>query len=201
MFELIFDVETKKIFADINSKNPAELGISIVSAYERELNSDMSEISGKMHSFWESDFDKLWPLMQKANRIIGFNSIHFDIPALQPYASFRLDKLPHFDILDKVKESAGHRISLSVLARDNLGHTKIDSGLNAVMYWNQHDKISLDKLQRYCEADVLVTKQLYDFGIKNGILHYTDKWNELRQIKIDFNYSKQSTNIKQESLF
>jgi len=110
-------------------------------------------------------------------------------------------KLPHFDILDKVKAKLGHRLSLSVLAKNNLDHSKIDSGTNAVLYWNQHDKASLEKLQKYCEADVIVTRDLYDFGLKNGILHYIDKWNENRSVAIDFGYPKQNNNILQESLF
>ena len=103
--------------------------------------------------------------------------------------------------MDKVKAKLGHRLSLLVLAKNNLDHSKIDSGTNAVLYWNQHDKASLEKLQKYCEADVIVTRDLYDFGLKNGILHYIDKWNENRSVAIDFGYPKQNNNILQESLF
>jgi len=201
MFEVIFDVETKRLFSDITSKDPGQLGISIVSAYTRVIDENGDENEGQMASFWEDDFINFWPLLQKADRIIGFNSLHFDVPALQPYALFRLEKLPHFDILDIIKQTLGHRISLSVLARETLGHGKIDSGLNAVMYWNQHDKQSLAKLQKYCEQDVLVTKELYDFGMKNGILHYTDKWNEPKKIKVDFSYPKIEQQNLQTSLF
>jgi len=189
------------MFSDINTKNQGDLGISIVSAYTREFEPDKGETIGKMESFWESDFDRLWPLFQKADRIIGFNTLHFDIPALQPYAFFPLEKLAHFDILEKVKESCGHRISLSVLARDNLKQGKIDSGSNAVLYWNQHDKISLEKLQKYCEQDVLVTRDLYDLGLKRGILNYTDKWNEHRTCKVDFAYQENKKEEIQTGLF
>ena len=33
-----------------------------------------------MKSFWVSDLDGLWPLMESAKRIIGFNTIKFDVP-------------------------------------------------------------------------------------------------------------------------
>lgn len=35
--EVIFDIETKKFFDDINARRPEDLGISIVSAYRREV--------------------------------------------------------------------------------------------------------------------------------------------------------------------
>lgn len=198
--EVIFDLETKKLFSDIGSKNPGDLGVSIVSLYHRQIDENQQEIHGDIHSFWENDFDKLWPFLQNADRIIGFNSLHFDVPALQPYALFDLKTLPHFDILDRVKEAIGIRIKLSVLARDSLGHTKVDNGLNAVLYWNQKDTKSMAKLQYYCEQDVIVTRDLYDFGLKNGILHYTNKWNEPKTVTIDFSYPKEKENL-QNSLF
>lgn len=201
MFEVFFDVETKRMFSDISSKDPGDLGVSIVSVYSRDYDEVSGETNGVLQSFWESDFNQLWPLFQKADRIIGFNTLHFDVPALKPYALFQLEKLPHFDILEKVKESCGHRISLSILARDTLKHTKIDSGENAVMYWNHHDKQSLEKLQKYCEQDVRVTVELYDFGLKNGILHYTDKWNEPRTCNVDFSYANNKIVEVQTSLF
>src|SRR5258706_7141275 len=80
--EVIYDIETKKFFEDINDHDPAALGISIVSAYRREVDSDLKEVSGEMRSFWESDFESMWSWFEEADRIIGYNSMGFDNPAM-----------------------------------------------------------------------------------------------------------------------
>src|SRR3989344_2809415 len=186
--EVIFDVETKKLFGDVADNDPALLGVSIVSVYSRTLDDNLSEVEGKMQSFWENDFVKMWPLFQEADRIIGFNSLGFDVPALTPYVNFPLTKLPHLDIMAKVKDVFGRRISLDAIAKETLDREKTDSGLNAVYYWQKGDKESLEKLQKYCEADVLITRDIYDFAFKNGHLLFKDKWNTLRRVEVDFSY-------------
>lgn len=186
--EVIFDIETKKIFDDISTNNPADLGISIVSLYSRQLDENFQETSGQIASFYEEDFPKMWPLFANADRVIGFNSLHFDVPALVPHSPYDFKKLNHFDILEKVKNSLGFRLSLNALATETLGHTKIDNGLNAVYYWQEHSSESLAKLQKYCEMDVIVTKEVYDFALQNKQLKYKDKWNTPRLIDVDFSY-------------
>jgi len=198
--EVIFDVETKKLFGDVEGDDPGLLGVSIVSVYSRKFDENintegrntLSEVEGKMQSFWEKDFDRMWPIFQAADRIIGFNSIGFDIPVLQPYANFPFNKLKHFDIMAKFKEVRGHRISLDAIAKETLDREKTDTGLNAVFYWQKGDKESLEKLQKYCEADVLVTRDIYDFIFNNDHLLFKDKWNTLQKVDLDFSYPKDS---------
>ncbi|MBP6989239.1 ribonuclease H-like domain-containing protein [Candidatus Shapirobacteria bacterium] len=188
--EVIFDIETKKIFDDIEGNNPADLGISIISTYKRQLDDNLVEISGKMESWFEEDFSKMWGIFSNVDRIIGFNSLHFDVPAMAPLAPFDFKKLKHFDIMDHIKNSLGFRLSLNTVATETLGHTKIDNGLNAVYYWQEHSAESLAKLKKYCEMDVMVTKEVYDFGLKNNKLKYKDKWNTPRELEVDFSYPK-----------
>lgn len=186
--ELFFDIETKKIFDDITTGNPADLGISIVSVYKRIVNDRLEETSGEMYSFWEEDFPKMWPLFTNADRIIGFNTEHFDIPALAPLAPYDFRRLNHFDIMTHIKDALGFRLSLNAIASETLNETKIDHGLNAVYYWQEHSAESLAKLKKYCEADVMVTKKVYDFGLKHGYLKYKDKWNTSRTLDVNFTY-------------
>lgn len=199
--EIIFDVETKKIFDEIEGNDPGDLGVSIVSLYHRQLDDNLSEISGQMHSFFESDFAKMWPLFTNVDRCIGFNTLKFDLPALKPYAPFDLRKLNHLDMLDLVKQAIGYRLSLDHLAQVNLDRQKTDHGLNAVIYWSQGTPESLAKLQKYCEADVLVTRDLYDFVLKNKLLRYIDKWNTSRTIPLNFSYPQSNSHSDQIGLF
>lgn len=199
--EVFFDIETKKLFQEISTSNPADLGVSIVSVYKRQLNDELNEISGEMMSFWESDFSKMWPHFSAADRIIGFNSFGFDIPALLPLCPYNFKKLSHLDIMDQIKKSVGFRLSLDAVARETLGNSKIDVGTNAVLYWNQGTLESLEKLKKYCEADVIITRDIYDFGLKFGHLKYKDKWNTPRILEIDFSYPKSEVKNDQMGLF
>ena len=196
MFEVFWDAETKSWFDETSGNDPGELGVSIVSVYWRDEN------ESRMQSFWEKDFDQMWKLFRDADRIIGFNTLGFDIPAMKPYAPADFASLPHFDILERIKlVNSGRGASLNAIARDTLGTEKIDSGANAVMYFKKGDPESLALLQKYCEADVAITRDIYDFAIKNRFLKFTDKWNNARRVEVDFSYPKEAAAAKQSSLF
>ncbi len=200
MFEVIFDCETKKFFDDVEGYDPAKLGVSVVSVYSRILNDNFKEVDGKIESFWEADFTKMWEVFEKADRIIGFNSMGFDIPALSPYLPIHWPKLKHFDIMTHIRNVEGKRVSLEALSKATLGNSKIDSGENAIKYWNAGDPESLKKLKDYCESDVLLTRDLYDHVLANGFLKYIDFWNETHEVKLDFSYPKEEPTA-QSSLF
>lgn len=189
--EIIFDVETQKLFSEIATNDPADLLISIVSLYIREVDEFQHEIKGEMKSFWVDNLDPLWPIMASAKRIIGFNTVKFDIPALSAHAPDTFAKMPHLDIMQFVRSALGHSLSLSKLAQHTLGKDKTDVGTNAVEYWNKHDDESLAKLKYYCEADVLLTKELYDYGVINKHLKYMDNFNNVQTFPVDFSYPKE----------
>lgn len=189
--EVIFDIETKRLFSEIEGNEPGQLGVSIVGAYIREVNENQQEISGQLRSFWEEELPELWTIMNSAKRIIGFNTIKFDVPALLPYAPENFAKLPHFDIMQVVRNKLGHSLSLATLGKYTLGRDKTDVGTNAVIYWKQHDPDSLKKLKEYCEADVMLTRDLYDYGVTNRELKYIDNWNNVASFSVDFSYPKE----------
>ncbi|MBI1872109.1 ribonuclease H-like domain-containing protein, partial [Candidatus Collierbacteria bacterium] len=147
VIEVVFDLETKKLFGDDGAVSPGELGVSVVSAYRREVDSGGDEIKGEMKSFWDPEaknidggilgLEMLWDWFSGADRIIGFNTLGFDVPALAPvFPGKNVFAFPHFDILDKVRNVLGHRLSLDAIAKETLGYSKIDVGINAVKYWN-----------------------------------------------------------------
>ena len=186
IYEVFFDCETQKLFNEISGTDPGDLGISVVSVYVRTVNEKQEELSGRMYSFWEHELSNMWQHFFGVQRIIGFNSLKFDVPALKKYSPTGFERLPHFDILKVVRDSLGFSLSLEHLVNNTLGNHKTDIGTNAVAYWKKHDEESLIKLKAYCEADVLLTRDLYDFGVKNKMLKYLDKWNNPREIPVDF---------------
>lgn len=186
--EVIFDCETKRLFTEIGSYDPAGLGVSIVSVYLRTVDEQQQELTGRMMSFWEHELPDMWEHFRTATRVIGFNSVKFDVPVLAPYAPKDFAGMKHFDIMQTVRSALGFSLSLNHLGQHNLKTQKTDVGINAVKYWQQHDAESLRKLKSYCEADVLLTRDLYDFGMKEKKLRYKDKWNTLREFAVDFSY-------------
>ncbi len=193
MIELIFDLETKKFFDEVDGERDAGLlGVSVVSAYRRELDENLNEKYGEMKSFWEKDFEEMWKWFDEAERIVGYNSLGFDVPALVPYypKGDLIKKLPHFDVLAKIREVFGKRVKLDSVAKEVLGVGKIADGGDAVRWWSLGDEESLANLKKYCEMDVEVTKGVYDYGLRNGKLKFKDHWNELREILVDFSHPK-----------
>jgi hypothetical protein len=51
MKKIIFDIETRNIFADVGSDKAEDLDISVLSLYDSETK--------KYHSFLQEDFDKM----------------------------------------------------------------------------------------------------------------------------------------------
>lgn len=189
--EVIFDCETKLLFSEISTNDPADLGVSLVSVYTRTVDEAQREVSGKIMSFWEHEIPNMWEYFRGAQRIIGFNSIRFDVPVLAHYAPADFPKFPHFDIMAQVRNALGHNLSLDTLATHTLGKGKTDVGTNAVLYWKSQDPAQLAKLKSYCEADVLITRDLYDYGVREKKLKYMDKWNTLKEFAVDFSYPQE----------
>ena len=173
MKKIFFDVETKNTFDDVGERNPALLDISLVGIYDSE--------NDKFDSFLESELQNLWPLFEKADSIIGFNSDHFDIPLLNKYYSGDLTKIKSVDIMKDIKKSLGRRIGLDAVAKATLGIGKTGYGMDAIEWWKKGE---IDKIRQYCLDDVRITKDVYDFALQNGHLKYSDGF-KIREIPID----------------
>ena len=125
----------------------------------------------KYSSFLEKDLKNLWPILEKADLLIGYNSEHFDIPLLNKYYSGDLTKIKSLDLMKEIKNSIGRRIKLDHIAEGTLGANKSAHGLQAIAWWKQGE---IDKIIDYCIDDVKITKKLYDYALKNGKLKYKD---------------------------
>ncbi|MDP2685494.1 MAG: ribonuclease H-like domain-containing protein [bacterium] len=176
--EIVFDIET---IGDI--RNFGSLKVTVVSIYEYEHDS--------YRSFVESELNQLWPILEKAERIIGYNSEHFDVPILNKYYMGDLTVIPHLDILKVIKEMSGRRYKLNDIAIATLQIEKSADGLQA-MKWFEQGKI--DEIKKYCEQDVKVTKELYEYGKKNKMLYYTTLTGELMPLAVNFDSQHSNAN-------
>lgn len=193
MLQVILDVETKKTFDEVGGFFPDRLGISFVGVCVREGTSG----KGEMRSYWEKDLPDLFPLLEKADVVIGFNVDNFDMQTFVPYYTADITKIPTLDLLVKIKDSAGHRIGLDAVAQETLGIGKTGDGLDAIRYYQTKQ---WEKLEKYCLQDVAVTRDVYDFGLQKGHVKFKNKWNRLIECPVDFSFTPQKDAGVQMSL-
>ena len=175
MRKIVFDIETKETFADIQSDDFTNFNISVLSLWDSETD--------KYYSFQEEQFDEMWSFFKKADLIITFNGEHFDLPILQKYTDFDLGSIRHIDILKEIQKSIGKKIGLDAVASATLGTTKSANGLQAVAWWNSGE---IDKIIKYCEQDVKVTKDVYEYALNNQKLYFIDrKTGQKTEINLD----------------
>lgn len=193
MRQIFFDIETKKTFDQVDGFFPEKLGVSFVGVCIR----DGMHGKGEMLGFFEHELEKMFPLFEDADMLIGFNSDHFDIPALVPYYSQDILKFPSLDLLARFKDITGHRVKLDIIATETLGVGKSGDGLDAIKYYETGQ---LDKLKEYCFKDVEITRDVYDYGMKYGKLKYKNKWNRPIETVIDFSFKNKREEGIQMSL-
>lgn len=171
-FPLILDVETKYSFRDF--KDPKKLQVTVVATYDYKTN--------QSYVFEEKELSRLFNLFENSSYLIGFNIIDFDLPVLSAYYPGNIEIFSKFDILDDIKNKIGRRISLNEVINATLSKKKSGHGLMAIDYYRQG---KIEELKKYCLDDVMLTKELFDFGVNNGKIYYPDV-NGKREVVVDW---------------
>lgn len=184
MLQVILDVETKKTFDEVGGYFPEKLGISFVGVCVREGFTG----KGEMRSYFEKDLPELFPLLEKADVVIGFNIDNFDMPTFTHYYNADISKIPTLDVMNRIKDSVGHRIGLDAVAQETLGIGKTGDGLDAIKYYQNKQ---WEQLEKYCLQDVAVTRDVYDYGLQKGYVKFKNKWNRLIEAQVDFSFTPQ----------
>jgi DEAD/DEAH box helicase domain-containing protein len=176
MRKITFDVETRNLFQDVNSTESTALDISVVCIHD--------SATDQYTSYLQEDFGTLWTILEQADMLVTFNGDHFDIPLLNKYYSGDLTKIKSLDLLVEVRNVLGKRIKLDTIAEATLGIKKSGHGLEAVTWWKTGE---IDKIIKYCIDDVKITKDVYDYAMKNSKLKYKDFGpnGQIRDIKLD----------------
>ena len=172
MRKIVFDIETKD--AAITGKlDPLKLEIALVCIHDSEHDA--------YDCFFEEDLPKLWPILERTDLLIGYNSDHFDIPLLNKYYPGDLTAIKSLDLLKEIKQVLGRRLRLDSVAEATLGTKKIGNGLQAIEWWQRGE---FDKVREYCLMDVRITKEIYDHARKHGFIKYKD-FGATKEIKLD----------------
>ena len=132
-------------------------------------------------SFSREELPRLWPILEHADFLIGFNSDSFDIPLLNRYYPGDLTQVHSLDLLSEVQKVLGRRIRLQSLAEATLGRGKSGDGMKAGEWWRAGKE---ELVRKYCIDDVRLTRELYDYAVKHGVVKYKDL-RDIRDIKLD----------------
>jgi DEAD/DEAH box helicase domain-containing protein len=160
---IVFDLETQNLFQEVGSNDPSDLDISVASLYDSETDS--------YTTVTVDEIEKLWPIIEKADALVGYNSNHFDIPLLNKYYPGDLSTIKSIDILEDIKNALGRRLRLDSVAQATIGAKKSADGLQAVRWWREG---KIKEVMKYCEQDVKVTKQVFEYARKNGHVKFKD---------------------------
>ena len=184
MRKIVFDIETKNFFQDVGKNDASLLDLALVAIYDSSTDS--------YSSYLEEELPKLWPIIERSDLLIGFNSDHFDIPLLNKYYPGDLTKIRSLDILKEIRETYGRRMRLDQLAEGTLGKNKTGSGSDANDWWKSGE---VEKIRDYCINDVRLTKELYDYALTHDKLVFKEG-GKLNEIKLDTSSWEKSNNHK-----
>jgi DEAD/DEAH box helicase domain-containing protein len=170
---LTFDIETTNTFDDVASPNAVDLDLAVVCVHDSETN--------EITHYFQEDLNKLWPLIEESDILVGWNSDHFDIPLLDKYYNGDLNQIKSLDLMAELRKSIGRRVKLDHVAQATLGEAKSADGLQSIVWWRNGEK---QKVVDYCKQDVKVTRDIYDYALKNKSLKFT-KNGGTREAEID----------------
>lgn len=188
---IVFDLETQNVFSEVGSSDPTALDISVATVYDSHTDT--------YTTVTVDDIDQLWPIIEQADALVGYNSNHFDIPLLNKYYPGDLTQIKSIDLLEDIKIALGRRIRLDSVAQATLGARKTADGLQAVRWWREGN---IKDIKKYCEQDVRVTKQLFEYAREHGHVKFKDGHRK-RDIILNINHweEKSDTAITHSLLF
>lgn len=173
MRQITFDIETANTLPALARSDLSRLELAVVAIHDSETD--------EFSSYTKEELPKLWPILERADVLIGFNSDYFDIPILNRYYPGDLTTIRSIDLLQEVQKALGRRVRLQSLAEATLNRGKSGDGLKSIEWWQQG---LVDKVKEYCIEDVRITRELFDYALEHKKLKYKDL-RENRDLKID----------------
>ncbi len=124
--------------------------------------------------------EEFWKIAKNINLFVGFNILDFDLrfiyqrsivnnirPSLElPFARYR--NYPIFDIMYEWSKWGTNRINLDGLARALGIPSPKDEGIDGSMVKKFYEMGKTDEICKYCNRDVLTTREIYKRMTFNG---------------------------------
>lgn len=172
MRAITFDIEAVSENFARGKLDVDALELTVVAIHDSE--------TGEYSSYLKEELSLLWPIIERADMLIGYNSDAFDVPLLNRYYPGDLSKIRSLDLMVEVQKVLGRRLRLDSLAQATLKKGKTGDGLQAMVWWQEGD---VEKVKKYCIEDVRITRALYDYAREHGLLKYKDL-REVRDVKL-----------------
>lgn len=172
MRAITFDIEAVSPNFTRGRIDVASLELTLVAIHDSETNT--------FSSYLKEELPALWPVLERADMLIGYNSDAFDIPLLNRYYPGDLSHIRSLDLMVEVQKVLGRRLRLDALAQATLSRGKSGDGLQAMVWW-QEGKV--EKVREYCIEDVRLTRELYDYAKEHKSLKYKDL-KDIREVKL-----------------
>jgi DEAD/DEAH box helicase domain-containing protein len=159
---IYLDVETIRSSNEVGGWFPEKLGLAVAVTFDSKTG---------YRTWFENQVQNLVMELVQQDKIVGYNLLGFDYGVLKAYDTKVYQKLQDktIDLLDIIYRKIGFRIKLDDLTTATFGKTKTADGLKSIQWWKE-GKYQL--VVDYCKEDVSLTKELYEFGIREKIIYY-----------------------------
>ncbi|MDR3571852.1 MAG: ribonuclease H-like domain-containing protein [Candidatus Pacebacteria bacterium] len=170
---ITFDIETANWLGENGVDDITGLQIAVVGVHDSETDS--------YRCYLEPELPQLWPIIERSDMLVGYNSDHFDIPLLNKYYPGDLSRIKSLDLMVEVYNTLGKRLRLDTIAEGTLGQGKSGDGSKSLVWWRAGE---VEKVKSYCLKDVELTRKIFDYALKNGSVKYKEL-GTIREIKLD----------------
>ena len=172
----MLDIETQRSAQEVGGWNRADrMRVSCVVLYDSGTDD--------YYEFVEGQVPMLIAHMQQLDVVVGFNIKRFDYRVLSAYTELDFRQIPTLDILEKVKDQLGYRLSLDHLASATLDAGKTADGLDALRWWREG---KMARILEYCRSDVTITRDLYRFGREHRYLLFQNKARQTVRLPVNW---------------
>jgi len=175
---LYFDLETQKSSDEVGGWSPVQIKLMKLA-----VGVVWDSREQKYFTYREDEATQLADKLRTADLVVGFNVLRFDYTVLEHYGPFDLEKINTFDMLVDVKNILNFRLGLNHLAQHTLNAEKSADGLISIQWYKEG---KMDKIIEYCKQDVAITRDLFLFGEKEGLLKYKTRSGKIDTFQVDW---------------
>jgi len=169
-----FDLETQKSAAEVGGwHRKCDMRMSVGVTFATG--------DGQYRIFAESQVNDLIKQLMRAELVVGFNIFNFDYEVLTHYTPLDFHQVPTLDLMVDLENILGHRLSLEAVAKATINAPKIADGMTALKWWKEGRIL---EIAEYCCFDVKITKEVHEYGRRQGTVSYMDRLGQKRSVKV-----------------
>lgn len=193
---VVVDIETLHLVGERNPQTGEPYTWAKVEDLGMAVGCTWSEEDG-FRDWLEGDGLALLDYLNHHDLVVSYNGMRFDLAVLwgaagKPKVERAGNVLmrPHHDLqgrmvdlLVDVRQAVGHLVSLKDLAEASLGNTKLADATTAPVLWRKGQRLEVIK---YCRGDVILTRDLYLYGLEHGQVRYFDRKGRERIVAVQW---------------